>query len=273
MSPSTVVASLSSSTPSSRHPSPEGRGAPAAGRLVRRALAVVSVLGSVGWGSVAFAQPNPFADYEAMKSGAPLPRESDGGTVPAAVRFPTTSGSMMLGGRTAFSYTGTNNEVPGGGSVSNRTFLYRITPTFSYLYKDKYLLSGSFGAIGKTITREGGRRDGELDWLLEVSAHYVIPISEKVAFLPGAGVGGYLGSSTKETTGSLGEALTEETSTRGLAITLYANLAYQVMPNWQVRSGLALYGLTGSEKATSQPDRQGSSAVHVGLPVEIFYTF
>jgi opacity protein-like surface antigen len=244
-------------------------------QLVKRSLAVGAALTALGFGNVASAQPNPFVDYEAMKSGAPLPRESDAGsgTVPAAVRFPTTPGSMMLGGRTAFSYTGTNNEVAGGGSVSNRTFLYRITPTFSYLYKDKYLLSGSFGAIGKTITREGGRRDGELDWLLEISAHYVLPISDKVAFLPGAGLGGYLGSSTKETSGAQGQSLTEETSTRGLAITLYANLAYQVMPNWQVRSGLALYGLTGSEKATSQPDRLGSSAVHVGLPVEIFYTF
>lgn len=260
MSPFSVVSSLFSSSKTTKS--------------ARLSLASASALAALTWGSAALAQPNPFADYEAMKTGAPLPRESDSsGTVPDAVRFPTAPGSMMLGGRTAFSYTGTNNEVAGGGSVSNRTFLYRITPTFSYLYKDKYLLSGSFGAIGKTITREGGKRDGELDWLLELSVHYVIPISDKVAFLPGAGLGGYLGSSTKESAAAGGLAVKEETSTRGLAITLYANLAYQIMPNWQVRSGLALYGLTGSEKADSQPDRLGSSAVHVGLPVEIFYTF
>lgn len=90
--------------------------------------------------------------------------------------------------------------------------------------RPKYLLSGSFGLIGKTPTREGGARDGETDWLVEASVHYVLPISDRVAFLPGAGLG-------------------------------------------------ALYGVTGSEKADSQPARLGSSAVHVGLPVEVFYTF
>jgi hypothetical protein len=237
--------------------------------------AVLTVVSLLSVSSVALAQPDPFADYEAIKSGAPLPKSTGEGesTVPAAARFPTTPGAMMIGGRTAFSYTGTNNETVSGGEVSNRTFLYRLTPTFSYLYQGKYLLSGSFGLIGKTLTREGGTRDGETDWLLEASVHYVLPISDRVAFLPGAGLGGYLGSSTKETAGPNATTVKEETSTRGLAFTLYANLAYQINPSWQVRSGLALYGVTGSEKAESQSQRLGSSAVHVGLPVEVFYTF
>lgn len=259
---------------SSRLPSSQ---APRASRLsftVRSlSLAAAALVASAAASRSAHAQPDPFADYEAMKSGAPLPKVADEPQVPAAVRFPLTPGTMMVGGRTAFSYTGTNNETAAGGEISNRTFLYRLTPTFSYLHQGKYLISGSFGLMGKTLTREGGARDGETDWLLEASLHYVVPISDRVAFLPGAGLGGYLGSSTKETAGANGITLKEETSTRGLAITLYANLAYQVTSNWQIRSGLALYGVTGSEKADSQPARLGSSAVHVGLPVELFYTF
>lgn len=242
-------------------------------RATSFALASLSVLAlSLSAGS-AYAQADPFADYEAMKTGAPLPRAHGEDAASGEARIPTTPGAMMIGGRTAFSYTGTSNETINGTEFSNRTFLYRLTPTFSYLLQGKYLLSGSFGLMGKTLTREGGTRDGETDWLLELSAHYVVPLTERVAFLPGAGIGGYLGGSTKETGGLNGTTLKEETSTRGLAITLYANIAYQITSNWQLRSGLALYGVSGSEKADSQDKRLGSSAVHVGLPVEIFYTF
>lgn len=216
--------------------------------------------------STASAQPNPFTDYEAMKAGQPPPKVDDA----AAEDEPMVvvkKGSMLLGGRTSFSYAAASNDTT-GGNKSNSTFFVRLTPTFGYYVADHVLVGGSIGGLWKNLSRDGDSKNSESAWLFEVTGHYVVPLTRRFALAPGAGIGFYVGSSKIPNNGA-----NESTSTRGLAVALYLNAGYQVTQHVHLRSGLALFALAGSETVDSQNRSFSTSAAHIGLPLEVFYTF
>ncbi|MFO0661272.1 MAG: hypothetical protein U0165_15780, partial [Polyangiaceae bacterium] len=216
--------------------------------------------------SLASAQPNPFTDYEAMKAGQPPPK-ADEPTAESDPVYSVKKGSMLLGGRTSFSYAGTSNDTP-SGERSNSTFFFRLTPTFGYYVADRILVGGSLGGLWKRLARDSNSSSSESAWLFEVTGHYVVPLTQRFALAPGAGLGFYVGSSKIPLNGT-----DEATNTRGLAVALYVNAGYQVTQNLQLRSGLALFALAGSETVKSQDRTFSASAAHIGLPIEVFYTF
>lgn len=220
----------------------------------------------------ASAQPNPFDDYEAMKSGAP-PKSAASST---EVRLPYQRKQWSVGLRTAFSYTGTNaGSIDGGPSESNTTFFYRVTPMVQYHVIDKLALGLSFGLLGKSVGREEGSGSRtETNWWPELTAHYVLPISSRFAFMPGVGIGPYFGGSSRELViRGTGRTTTEETSTFGVAMSLYGHVGFQLSKHFQVRSGLGLFASVGNESISSKDASTTNTAANVTIPVELHFTF
>ncbi len=232
--------------------------------------------------------PDPFADYEGWNSGEappPLPPAEESPTAdapkPAQAEDPSTllpiqKGKWSLGGRALFSYTGTKNELLSGGDETNNTRFIRATPAAGYFILDQLQIGASFGLLSRSLARENGGEASETDWVLEATAHYYLPLSKRFALVPGAGLGFYLGSSDQTLRVLEGGELrdtTETTSTSGLLAGVYLGAAYQVSGSAQLRSGLALNALIGSERIDSKDQSLSASAVHIGLPIELFYTF
>lgn len=227
--------------------------------------------------------PDPFADYEGWSGDAPppLPPEKPSAT-PAPkppertpdgnVRLPLSAGLWSLGGRGTFAYTSSKNELLAGGDETNTTMFLRLTPTVATFVQDQFQVGGSVGLLRKSLARESGGKATENDWLIEASGYYFLPLSQRFAFVPGLGLGGYFGSSER-TFKTGGQDIKESTATRGFAASAYLGAAYQMSDSWQIRSGIGITALLGSETVTSQDTSLSSSAIHFGVPVELYYTF
>lgn len=227
--------------------------------------------------------PDPFEDYESWTSDEPpaLPPEKPASASsvqkkPAAIttspQLPLKSGLWSVGGSASFAYTKSKNDLVSGGSETNSTTFLRLSPTVSTFVLDRLEVGGSIGLLRKSLAREGDDKATESDWLIEATGHYFLPLSERFAFVPGLGLGGYFGSS-KRTVQSGGKDVDESTGTKGFAASLYVSGAYQLSPSWQIRAGLALTGLTGSESVESEDTSLSSSTIHFGVPVELHYSF
>lgn len=244
--------------------------------LHRRAAVgtVVSALVALS-SSTAFAQPDPFADYEAQKRGAPLPEVAHT-EEPAEVVLPVKRGAFALGLRSAFAYSSTSAESLTGPSETNSTLFLRLAPALEYHVKDNLVVGASFGLLQKSIGREegsGGR--SETSWMPELSAQYDISLTKRLALMPGLGLGLYFGGSDRNLRlNTPGNPVVEEsTSTFGVAVTVALRVGYQVSEHLQLRSGLGMFGTIGSESVSSQNVSLGTSSANITLPVELFYTF
>lgn len=256
---------------------------------IKRALILAGVFGTLASTQrAAVAQPDPFLDYETSKAAGEeppqLPPEEPAPPLQAApvgpaepaegdatgLQLPFEKGAWMVGGRTLFSYTGTRNELPSGSDQSNRTLFLRLTPTVGYFIDDNIQLSASVGWLFRSLSREDDVQATESAWLFEAAGHYVLPMGKRFALVPGLGLGFYLGGSDRKLR-LAGEEVNESTSTRGFSAAFYLGVAYQVATNWQVRSGVALSTLLGTE--TIRDSSLSTSTAHFGLPVELYYTF
>lgn len=229
----------------------------------------------VCWTGVAYAQPDPFADYDAAKRGAPPPSQQPTAIEPE-LAIPTRKGAFALGLRTAFAYSTTTAESVSGPSESNTTLFLRLAPSLEYHLRDSLVIGASFGLMQKSIGREegsGGR--SETAWLPEISAQYDIPLTKRFAVMPGLGLGLYFGGSDRKlrltTPGA--PVVEESTSTFGLAATIALRVGYQVSEHFQVRSGLGMFATFGSESIASQDRSLATSSANFTLPVELHYTF
>lgn len=227
--------------------------------------------------------PDPFEDYEGWTSDAPpaLPAEEPAPAAPtqsatadetSSVRLPLSAGTWSLGGRGMFAYTTSKNELLDGGDETNTTVFLRLTPTLATFVQDRLQVAGSVGLLRKSLARESGGKATENDWLIEATAYYFLPLSQRFALVPGLGLGGYFGSSDRTFSGN-GQDISESTDTLGLAASAYLGAAYQMSPSWQIRSGLGITGLIGSETVASEDTTLSTSTMHFGVPVELYYTF
>ena len=228
--------------------------------------------------------PDPFKDYEGWSGEAPppLPPEKPAAASSASstsqrtpdgnVRLSLSAGLWSLGARGIFAYTTSKNELLAGGDETNSTMFLRLTPTLTTFVQDRFQVGGSIGLLRKSLARESGGKATENDWLIEATGSYFLPLSQRFALVPGLGLGGYFGSSERTFTVG-GKDITESTGTRGFAASAYFGAAYQMSESWQIRSGLGITALLGSETISSQSTSLSSSALHFGVPVELFYTF
>ncbi|WP_170228819.1 hypothetical protein [Polyangium fumosum] len=225
----------------------------------------------------AAAQPDPFADYEAMKRGQ-TPPPPPAASLPAAQpipspepEIPTAPWKWSFGGRSAFSYTGISNDTLLAQEQSNTTLFFRLTPTVGLTVYERVLVSASFGLLGNNLTREDGSNATSVAALLEFTGHYILPVTRRLAFLPGLGIGPYFGSNDRKLRLPDGRKVDEASSTVGVAMSMYGMFGYQVSPNLSVRTGIALYSLFQTERVESASKSLGASAVHVGLPIELHF--
>jgi hypothetical protein len=245
-------------------------------RLAALAVAASALVPSRAWAQ----EPDPFVDYEAMKSGQPPPPppvEAPAKTAepipPPQPELQTAPWKWSVGGRGAFSYTGIGNATVAGQDLSNRTLFFRLTPTVGLTVYKSILLGASVGLLGNNLPREGGHNATELAALIELTGHYILPVTKRLAFMPGLGIGPYFGSSERRLELSDGRTVDEPTSTAGLAMSVYVQFGYQISHSFELRTGLALYGLFQTEYVESANKSLAASAVHVGLPVEVHFHF
>jgi hypothetical protein len=246
----------------------------------RRGLAAALVAVAAACISLpASAQPDPFTDYDAMRSGqTPPPPLVEVGVepLPAPSAEPAITAApwkWSIGGRTAFSYTGISNQTIAGKDQRNTTLFFRVTPTLGVTVYKGLLVSVSVGLLGNNFVREDDRNATELAALIEFTGHYILPITKRFAFLPGLGLGPYFGSSRRALKLPDGRTVNEATSTYGFELAAYLTVGYQLSQKVELRSGLALYGLFRTEHVESANKNLKASAAHVGLPVEVHFHF
>ena len=228
----------------------------------------------------AAAQPDPFEDYERWKDGEADPAQAALAEPPPEEAVGPwrgfKQGTFTVGGRLQLSYTGTNNEVLEGVDESNNTYFFRLTPSVSYAPIDRLQVTVSAGVLSKSVAQEAGQDSDETNFFLEAAAHYQFPMGQRFSFIPGLGLGFYLGSGSRDLllTRSGNTSLTEEsTTTSGFAAALYLGVGYALTEQWQIRSGLSLNAMFGSESIDSSDASLSTSTAHIGLPIEIFYAF
>ncbi len=260
---------------------------------LNRYLAASSVaLAVLAMSSTAVAQPNPFDDYEEGTPAIPVddaapaddaialpPAPDPGSEEPSGVapRSPSTyvvgQWRWSAGLGMQFAYTGTSNQLLDGSDRANRTLFLTLAPRGGVFVIDQLEATLSLGLLSKLTAREGNSSVTENNFFFELGAHYHIPVSDSgFAIIPGVGMGGYFGGSSREFTID-GAQVDESTSTRGFLLNGYIGAAYQPSENWRLRSGIAVGALFGSETVKSQDQKLSASAVHVGLPIELSYVF
>ena len=119
----------------------------------RGVLAAGSFLAVLGLSTTGWSQPNPFDDYEKWKredaapAESPAPKTESPESSEEELVFSLKKGTLTLGGRGMFSYTGTSNEVLSGSDESNTTLFYRLAPAVGYSIRDDVQLGGSIGLL------------------------------------------------------------------------------------------------------------------------------
>jgi hypothetical protein len=234
---------------------------------------------------------DPFEDYAAANPDAPvvnpvvppeviqknaIPAAKSGGTEKSAVKIPSERGGLLFGAGAAFSYTSSKNEVLSGADASNSNFFFRLQGHAAYTLIDRVQVGLGLGIMSKSLGREAGEKATETNYFFELNGTYMLPIADRFAFAPGAGVGLYGGSSSRTLfipgANNTSASTTESTGTFGLHASANVLVAYQLSQNFQLRSGLTFTGLFGSESVDSANRSLGSSAFHVGLPLQLNYT-
>lgn len=229
----------------------------------------------------AAAQPDPFQDYERWKTGEAEPSQAGS---PKAVSQeeaigPWTGfnqGTWSVGGRIQLSYTGTDNEVIEGVAESNNTYFFRLTPSVSWVPVDRLQVALSMGVFSKSVAQEQGQDADETNFITEASAHYAFPLGQRFSFIPGLGLGFYVGSGSRDLLISQNGNQTmveESTSTAGFTAAVYLGVGYALTEHWQIRSGLSLNAMIGSEGIDSSGASLSNSTAHIGLPLELYYSF
>jgi hypothetical protein len=245
--------------------------------MLRRSLAVLVAMTSAVVSQQVWAQADPFTDYEAMKQGETPPAPAP--PVPVAKQPPppdeptisTRPWQWTIGGRGTFSYTGISNETLLGDEQSNTTFFFRLTPTVGVTVRENVLVTGSFGLLANNFTREDGRNATAFAGLLEFTGHYMLPITQRLVFMPGAGLGVYFGSNDRALNLADGRKVNQSSSTVGFAMSGYAVFGYKLTPRLEARTGIALYGLWQSETVENEDKSLAASAGHIGVPIELHF--
>jgi hypothetical protein len=234
------------------------------------------------------APPDPFEDYQAVNPAAPkveavappkpiAPPPQSKSASSDDVALPWKQGQFLGGIGAAFSYTSAKNEVISGADASNSNLFTRFQLHGSYTLIDRLQVGAALGLMAKSLGRTNGEKATELNGLFEINATYMIPITSRLGFAPGVGLGMYLGSSSRDIfvsgTNGVIAPVSESTGTLGFHASLNLLLAYQLSTSFQLRTGLMLTGLVGRESVSSADASLGSSAFHIGLPIQVNYTF
>ncbi len=261
-----------------------------AGSRTALALSAVTAL-SVG-ASPALGQPNPFDDYEAGVPAVDLEEpeaaaddewadaEGPGEEAeqpPVASDYSVDQWLWSVGLSSIFSYAGTTNETLGGTDESNRTLYLRLAPRVGFFPLERFEVGLALGLLTQLAARESGDSVAQNNFYFDATAQYHILVGSGFAIVPALGLGAYFGLSSRTLQLPSGQSIDESTSTRGFLVTGTLGVGYQPSESWRLRSGVSVSGLFGSETVSATPSRReatlGSSAVNIGIPIEVSYLF
>jgi hypothetical protein len=244
-----------------------------------RLAARFTSIAALGLGSClarsAAAQPNPFDDYERFMAGQPPPAAP---VAPEpALRTTPMTWSLGLGSQLGFSRL-TYERGGGTDDASSTALLFRLSPVLGLFVVDRIQIGLSPGLLVRSGGNNGGDNATDANLLIEATAHYFAPLSPRLSFVPGIGLGGYFGSGSRtrtEGTAANGTAIRpeREAKTAGLSLALYLGIAYQLFDHVQLRSGLTANTFFGWDSVERRNASLRNSATHIGIPIELFYTF
>lgn len=248
--------------------------------MFRSTLMMLLVAGPAWAQSDPWTAPNPFEAHETNRSTpseAEMGRQGGGVAAPmGAAQFH--AGTMLLGVGGLFSYTSATNGKPEGGTAENSTLFTRITPSFGYMLTDRVELAIAPGLLLRQIDRGGSEGNtNEEAFLVELTARYFVPLSPAFHLFAGGGMGGSFGTSERSLVVTDEEGrdrdVTEQTSTSGFTLSLNTGAAYVLANQVQLRAGLELDWLTGTETIDSISKDLDLSTLSVGLAVAVHYLF
>lgn len=233
----------------------------------------------------ASAQPNPFDAYEGQRRASPTPEQTitpdcpPPQAAPRALepeRLEVERGQWIVGALTTISYTSSSNGTL-AGDVDNSTLFMKIGPSVGYLVLDRVEVGMGLGMMLRRLGREGDESATGVDWSLEAYGRYHLPLEGRFSLMPNARVGVYTGSSSREvslvTSQDQVRRVNEETSTLGLLVTAALDVGYMLTDSVQMRVGLGLSGVWGTEQVTSQDTSFWGSTYNVGLGLGVDYHF
>ncbi|MEZ4474450.1 MAG: hypothetical protein R3F60_27410 [bacterium] len=129
----------------------------------------------------------------------------------------------------------------------------------------------------RQLDRGGSNRTTESAWMVTASGRYFHALTPAFALFGGGGLGGTFGTSTRglEVTDDQGRVrqVAEETTTRGFVLAADAGAAYLLRQRVQLRAGLDLAWILGSEEITSIKGQLGMTTFNTGLSLAAHVVF
>lgn len=220
--------------------------------------------------------PDPFEDYERFAAEGPEPAPPD---VPTSlgVKLRTAPWTWSVGARSQFSFSRITYQrdlgQPDGAATA---VLFRLSPALHLFVHDRIQIGLSPGLLVRSAGNNIGDDATDANLLIEATGHYFAPLSPRFSFVPGVGIGGYFGGGTRKTDAAIPNVpvrVERGTKTSGLSLALYMGIAYQLDDHLQIRSGLSGSVYFGWDHVQGRDGRVSNSAVHVGIPIELFYVF
>ncbi len=238
----------------------------------RMLTAALAGLGLIGLASApaAWAQPDPFDDYEQGQRGNPQDAPLAGGDAGVIVE----SGALTLGFAGVFAFTRSAGEGLEGDERIETTFFTRLSPSIGWMVFDRVEFSFSPGLAWRRVQRGEDETTTERALLLRGGVRYQAPIDTRLLGFVGAELGGYVGGSERPLPESQnGRAVDEATDTSGFTAAFELGLGVVLDPRTVLDLGLTVDVLTGSETIASQDASLASSLVHTGLRLGLRFFF
>lgn len=189
----------------------------------------------------------------------------------------TSKGRGNIGFNSSLSFTSATNELEGGDTASNSTLFLLAAPKFGYFLANRIELAVQAGILMRRLQRGEDSSSTESAGLLDVGVNFNIPLNQHIALVPGLGLGGYLGGSSRPTTvvndQDEVQTVNESTSTLGLDLYGQLNLSYRASRKTTLIAGLNLHYLYGTERAESSEEALRVSTLNTSLGVGVAYTF
>jgi hypothetical protein len=188
----------------------------------------------------------------------------------------TSKGRANIGFNTSLSYTSATNETVDGERARNATLFFLASPKFGFFFTDRLELTVQPGLLMRRLQRDEETRSTETSGLLDLGINFHLPINKYMAIVPGGGIGGYYGGSSRPTTfvDSDGNVQEVDASTTAFGLDAFGNLNlnYRVTDHTMLLAGVTFHYLFGTERS-EDVDGLRVSTLNTSIGAGISYTF
>jgi hypothetical protein len=191
----------------------------------------------------------------------------------------TSKGRGNIGINTSVSLTQSINELESGEQAKNTTFFLLATPKFGYFVSERLEFSTQAGVLMRRLQRDEDSGTTESAALINVGVNYHIPLNANLSLIPGLGLGGYFGRSSRpllvddDMDASTPSKLVDETTrSRGLDLFSQFSIGYRATDKAQIQAGLGFHYLYGGEFSDSTENLRVST-LNTSLLVGAMYFF